>query len=41
LKVILTQEEYAAVKAGEERAFRAAQEREEKLMPGYVPLLNR
>ncbi len=41
LKVILTPEEYAAVKAGEERAVRAAKEREEKLLPGYVPLLNR
>jgi WD40 repeat protein len=37
LKVILTQEEYAAVKAGEERAVRATQERE-KLRQGYVPL---
>lgn len=41
LKVILTEEEYAAVKAGEERAARAAQEREEKLRPGYVSLLNK
>ncbi len=41
LKAILTEEEYAQVKAGEERAVRAAQEREEKLLPGYVPLLNR
>ena len=41
LKVILTEEEYSAVKAGEERAVRAAKEREEKLRPGYVPLLNR
>lgn len=38
LKVILTEEEYAAVKAGEERAVRAAQERE-KLRLGYVSLL--
>ncbi|MBS1791406.1 MAG: hypothetical protein JST85_27085 [Acidobacteria bacterium] len=41
LKVILTEEEYSAVKAGEERAVRAAQEREEKSRLGYVPLLNR
>lgn len=41
LKVVLTQEEYAAVKAGEERAVRAAQEREEKLLSEYVPLLTR
>lgn len=40
LKVILTEEEYAAVKAGEERAVHAAQEREEKSRPGYVSLLN-
>ncbi len=39
LKVILTEEEYAAVQAGEKRAVRAAQEREEKLRVGYVPLL--
>lgn len=38
LKVILTEDEYAAVKAGEERAVRAAQERE-KLRQGYVSLL--
>jgi WD40 repeat protein len=37
LKVILTEDEYAAVKAGEERALRAAQERE-KLRLGYVPM---
>lgn len=37
LKVILTEDEYAAVKAGEERALRAAQEREQ-LRLGYVPL---
>ena len=41
LKAILTEEEYAAVKAGEERAVRAAQEQEEKLLPGYVFSLNR
>ena len=38
LKVILTEDEYAAVKAGEERALRAAQERE-NLRLGYVSLL--
>ena len=38
LKVILTEDEYAAVKAGEERAVRAAQEKE-KLRLGYVSLL--
>lgn len=37
LKVILTEDEYAAVKAGEERALRAAQEKEQ-LRLGYVPL---
>ncbi|HEX4945863.1 MAG TPA: hypothetical protein VFZ34_04345 [Blastocatellia bacterium] len=37
LKVILTEDEYAAVKAGEERALRAAQEKE-KLRQGYVPM---
>lgn len=37
LKVILTEDEYAAVKAGEERALRAAQENE-KLRLGYVPM---
>jgi tetratricopeptide (TPR) repeat protein len=37
LKVILTEDEYAAVKAGEERALRAAQERE-RLRLGYVPM---
>jgi len=41
LKAILTEEEHAAVKAGEERAVRAAQEREEKLLPGYVLSLNK
>jgi predicted NACHT family NTPase len=40
LKVILTEEEYAAVKVGEERAVQAARAREEKLWPGYVPWLN-
>lgn len=40
LKVILTEEEYAAVKAGEERAVQAAQEKEEKSRTGYVSLLN-
>jgi WD40 repeat protein len=39
LKVILTEEEYAAVKVGEERAVQADRAREEKLWPGYVPLL--
>jgi WD40 repeat protein/tetratricopeptide (TPR) repeat protein len=39
LKAILTEEEYAAVKAGEQRAVRAAQE--EKLLTGYVFSLNR
>jgi tetratricopeptide (TPR) repeat protein len=39
LKAILTEEEYAAVKAGEQRAERAAQE--EKLLSGYVFSLNR
>src|SRR5262249_23481004 len=34
LKAILTEEEYAAVKAGEQRAVRAAQD--EKLLTGYV-----
>ncbi len=38
LKVILTEDEYAAVKAGEERAERAAREKE-KLKIGYVSLL--
>ena len=38
LKVILPEDEYAAVKAGEERALRAAQEREQ-LRLGYVSLL--
>ncbi len=38
LKVILTEDEYAAVKAGEERAVRAAKEKE-KLRLGYVSLL--
>ena len=38
LKVILTEEEYAAVKAGEERAVRAAREKEEKLLPNYVSI---
>jgi WD40 repeat protein len=38
LKVILTEDEYAAVKAGEERALRASQEKE-KLRLGYVSLL--
>ena len=38
LKVILTEDEYAAVKAGEERALRAAQEREQ-LRLGYVSSL--
>jgi hypothetical protein len=39
LKAILTEEEYAAVKAGEARAERAAQEREERLRPAYVSIL--
>jgi tetratricopeptide (TPR) repeat protein len=38
LKVILTEEEYAAVKAGEERAARVAREKEEKLLPNYVSI---
>lgn len=39
LKVILTEEEYAAIKAGEARAVQAAQEKEEKSRIGYVSLL--
>jgi tetratricopeptide (TPR) repeat protein len=38
LKAILTEEEYAAVKAGEERAARVAREKEEKLLPTYVSI---
>src|SRR5581483_2708033 len=38
LKVILTEEEYAEVKAGGERALKAAIEKEEKLMPAYLPM---
>lgn len=39
LKAILTEEEYAAVKAGEVRAEQAARAKEEKLLPGYVSML--
>ena len=38
LKVILTEEEYAEVKAGGERALKAAIEKEEKLLPAYLPM---
>jgi Tol biopolymer transport system component len=39
LKAILTEDEYAAVKAGEARAEQAALERAEKPQPGYVSIL--
>ena len=39
LKVILTEEEYAAIKAGEARAFKVAQEKKENSRTGYVSLL--
>jgi len=39
LKAILTEEEYAAVKAGEARAEQAARAKEEKLLPTYVSML--
>ncbi len=39
LKVILTEEEYAAIKAGEARAFQVAQEKKENSRTGYVTLL--
>ncbi len=38
LKVILTQEEYAAVKAGEARAHQAKRQMEEELLPSYVSI---
>ncbi|MFN7944531.1 MAG: hypothetical protein U0Z53_04210 [Blastocatellia bacterium] len=38
LKVILTAEEYAEVKAGSERALRAASEKPERMLPAYLPI---
>ncbi|HWQ31521.1 MAG TPA: hypothetical protein VNQ79_01460 [Blastocatellia bacterium] len=38
LKAILTEDEYAEVRAGGERALRAAREKEEKMLPAYLPI---